>query len=176
MKITRFRDIPQFTRSGSYQCNYNMDGVWDWINKQAEELGGVDLDPDFQRSHVWTEQQQIAWLEFFLRGGRTGRVIYFNHPGWMKGFDGTLTLIDGKQRLQAIKRFMDDEILVFGSKYSEYTDRVDFVRHNIEICVNDLKTRKEEIQWYIDMNAGGTPHTNKEIEKARAILAEETHG
>jgi hypothetical protein len=170
MKITKFADIPQFTSNGNWQCNFRVAEVWRWVKDQERELGGIDLDPDFQRSHVWTEAQQIAWLEFFFRGGKTGR-IYFNHPGWMRDWNGTLTLVDGKQRLEAIRRFMENEIPIFGSYRREFTDKSH--RFDLEICVNNLKTRRQMIQWYIDMNAGGTPHTNREIDAARALLEKE---
>lgn len=38
------------------------------------------------------------------------------------------------------------------------------MKHTIKVNVNDLKTEKEVLQWYVDMNAGGTPHTKEEIE------------
>ena len=38
--------------------------------------------------------------------------------------------------------------------------------------VNDLKTEKEVLQWYVDMNAGGTPHTNEEIERVKRMIKE----
>lgn len=133
----------------------------------------MDLDPDFQRDHVWTEAQQIAWLEFFFRGGKTGRTIYFNHPGWMSHWNGTLTLVDGKQRLEAIRRFLENEIPIFGSYRNEYTDKPWGPLHGLEICVNNLKTRKAVIRWYLDMNAGGTPHTSAEISKAYDLWLKE---
>ena len=37
-------------------------------------------------------------------------------------------------------------------------------------CVNNLQTKKEVLQWYVDMNAGGTPHTNDEIERVRRMI------
>lgn len=36
--------------------------------------------------------------------------------------------------------------------------------------VNDLKSEKEVLQWYVDMNAGGTPHTSKEIERVKEMM------
>ena len=39
-------------------------------------------------------------------------------------------------------------------------------------CVNNLQTKKEELQWYVDMNAGGTPHTNAEIERVKKMILE----
>lgn len=38
--------------------------------------------------------------------------------------------------------------------------------------VNNLKSEKEVLQWYIDMNAGGTPHTNEEIERVKQMIKE----
>lgn len=38
--------------------------------------------------------------------------------------------------------------------------------------VNNLKSEKEVLQWYIDMNAGGTPHTSKEIERVKKMIGE----
>lgn len=38
------------------------------------------------------------------------------------------------------------------------------------IHVNNLKTEKEVLQWYIDMNAGGTPHAKEEIERVKELI------
>jgi len=40
--------------------------------------------------------------------------------------------------------------------------------------MNDLKTRAEVLQWYIEFNAGGTPHTEAEINRVRELLKKET--
>ena len=32
--------------------------------RTGREEMGLELNPDFQRGHVWTEQQQIAFLEY----------------------------------------------------------------------------------------------------------------
>ena len=65
-KITRFRDIPQFTREGNYQVDMDIRRIPEWIVNEQKEMN-LQLNPKFQRGHVWTEDQQIAWLEFFLK-------------------------------------------------------------------------------------------------------------
>ena len=51
---------------------------------------------------MWTEEQQIAWIEFFLKGGRTSRVIYLNKPSWHRsvpeGAYDDYVCVDGLQR------------------------------------------------------------------------------
>lgn len=53
MKITRFKDIPQFTSSGSYQVNYPLTSLVKYIEEEVNEMG-LQLNPEFQRGHVWT--------------------------------------------------------------------------------------------------------------------------
>jgi len=67
-------------------------------------------------------------------------------------------------------RFLNNEIRVFGSFYKEYTDKLDSIRHSVRIHINDLKTRKEVLQWYLEMNSGGIPHAKAELERVRKLL------
>lgn len=55
MKYTKFSDIPQFTRDGNYQCDVNISRVPRWIKDMEEDMN-LQLNPDFQRGHVWTEE------------------------------------------------------------------------------------------------------------------------
>ena len=81
VKYTRYKDIPQFTSAGFWQADFDLKNFVEHIENEVKEFG-LQLNPKFQRGHVWTEEQQIAWLEFFLKGGKTGRVIYLNCPSW----------------------------------------------------------------------------------------------
>ena len=36
MKITRFKDIPQFTREGSYQVDMDIRRIPEWIKKRTK--------------------------------------------------------------------------------------------------------------------------------------------
>lgn len=42
----------------------------------------------------------------------------------------------------------------------------------INVYMNHLKDQKEVLQWYVDMNAVGTPHTDDEIEKVWKMIRE----
>jgi len=167
----KFDDIPKFTRLGSYQVNsplrYLDEKITTWEKEQ-----GLEINPDFQRGHVWTEAQQVAFMEYLLKGGKSAITIYFNQPGWMNKFDGPFVLVDGLQRLTACLKFMRNKLKVFGSYYKDYEDKMSY---DIELLinVNNLKTRKEVLQWYIDFNTGGTAHTNEEIDKVKKLLEAE---
>ncbi len=138
---------------------------------------GLQLDPDFQRGHVWTEEQQVAWLEYHLRGGKSGNTIYLNNPFWnsvmepKQGEYSDYVCVDGLQRITAAQRFIHNEIKVFGSYFDEYEDKLRLVNDNtIILNVNNLKSKEEVLQWYIDMNAGGTPHSKEEIQRVQKMI------
>ena len=173
-KITRFKDIPQFTSEGCYQVNYPLTSLVKYIEEEIETVG-LELNPEFQRGHIWTEEQQIAWLEYHLRGGKSGNTIYLNNPFWHSGIiteAGKYVCVDGLQRITAAQRFVHNEIRVFGSYFDEYEDRIRTLPATMILNVNDLKTEREVLQWYVDMNAGGTPHTSGEIERVRKMIQE----
>lgn len=170
----KFEDIPRFTRPGSYQVNMLLHHIPEWIERHEEELG-LQLNPDFQRGHVWTREQQIKYIEFILRGGKSARTIYFNHPGWLSNWKGDFVCVDGLQRLTAVMKFINNEISAFGTFYNEFEDKIPLYI-TLVFNVNNLQTRKEVLQWYIELNTGGTIHTEEEINKVRELLGKEEDG
>ena len=115
-------------------------------------------------------------MEFFLRGGKSGIDIYFNDPYFQNWSDEVkdsykdFVCVDGLQRLTAVQRFIGNEIRVFGSYYKEYSDPRMLNSYSLIFHINDLKSEKEVLQWYLDMNAGGTPHTTEEIERVKKMI------
>lgn len=168
----KFSDIPKFTRTPSYRCSvdwsYLKESLGRWQDRK-EGLAALDLNPEFQRLHVWTDAQKTAYVEYILQGGTSGREIYFNCNGWQSHYKGPFVLVDGKQRIDAVLQFLNDNIKAFGLKCSQFEGRLPYTA-SFNFNVNDLPTMKEVIQWYLEMNTGGTPHTKEEIAKAQALL------
>ncbi|MCK4668252.1 hypothetical protein KAU33_15985 [Candidatus Dependentiae bacterium] len=170
----KFTEIPKFTRTATYHVDILLEDLKDWIERKEEM--NLQLNPDFQRGHVWVKEQQIAYVEYLLRGGSSGREIYFNHPGWMKDWKGDFICVDGLQRITACLAFLNDEIPTGGLLCSEFEDDVRMADVSLSVNINDLETRKEVLTWYIEMNSGGTIHTDIEINRVKLLLSNEyTH-
>jgi hypothetical protein len=172
-----FDDIPTLTKSGSYQVNVSWCFLLEYLKTQLGEYG-LDLEPDFQRGHVWTEEQQVAYVEYALRDGAiTGRDLYFNCPGWQRGGIGTpespYVIVDGLQRLTAATKFLRNELRAYGHLHREFKGRLHLTGPQFIWHVNDLKTRAEVLQWYLEFNSGGTPHSQAELARVRKLLAQE---
>lgn len=169
--MASYKDIPKFPKS-----YYTVSIAWDFLEDQiAKPRGGctLNMDPDFQRGHVWTEDQQIAFVEYRLMGGESGGVIITNFPGWMGDFKGPFDLIDGKQRITAVRRFLNNEIRVFGRLRSEFEDDHYLMSMYFDWRVMCLESRADILQVYLNLNAGGTPHSPMEITKVRLMLWKE---
>lgn len=166
-----FNKIPMLIDRGSY----HVDIDWAYLERylEAQIKDGLDIDPDFQRGHVWTREQQIAFVEFKLRGGDSGGDLLTNCVGWSTGSRlGDYVLVDGKQRLHAVRLFLSDLLPAFGHLRSKYKGHLR-VKQSFKWHVNELSTRKEVLDWYVELNAGGTPHTEEEIERVRELAEKE---
>jgi len=166
----RIKDIQPLTPYG----NYTVDISWKYLPivfKEWDMENGLVLNPDFQREHVWTEEQQIKYVEFCLRGGKTGRIILFNSKGWGSGKGlYPIVLVDGKQRVYSVRKFLNNKLKVFGHFLNEYEDGLNSVRDRFHVYINNLETKKEVLQWYLDLNDGGTIHTQEELNKVRNMI------
>lgn len=176
--MARFQDIPTFTKSSGYMVHVGLEYLPAHYTRYVAEYG-LDVAPDFQRGYVWKPEQKIRFMEYMLRGGTSGLDIYINCPTWGQGRMGPefpeawCVLVDGKQRLDAALGFLNNEFPVFGGNYfRDFTDSPRMVQSNFRWHVNDLKTRAECLQWYLDLNCGGTVHTESELDHVRVLLAD----
>jgi hypothetical protein len=157
----------------------NLEKTLAGIEADIVGAGGVfELEPDFQRGHVWSDAQRSAFVEALIRGTASGRIL-FNCPGWERSVPGgdiaeqTFQCIDGLQRLTAVRKYLAGEILVFGGRsvrdFKGTPFDVERLSFRLQIGIYDFSTRAELLQFYLDLNAGGTVHSAQEIERVRQL-------
>lgn len=168
----KFQDIEQFPFA-SYTVNQSWRYLQDWIDNNNKDIMKCDMNPFFQRGYVWTKEQKTAYIEYQLKGGFSGKDIFWNCPTWMniRNDENIITLVDGKQRLSAVLGFLNDKVKAFGLKYSEFEGKIpidiDLIFH-----INNLKTTKEVVKWYVGFNTGGSIHTEEDLKPALDYLRE----
>ncbi|WP_433752302.1 DUF262 domain-containing protein [Paenibacillus amylolyticus] len=171
----KFKDIEPYIQCNNYSVDISLRSLESTIDDYIEEMG-LELNPDFQRGHVWTERQQELYIEHLLREGVSGLDIYFNHTNWQntsgKG-DGWFVCVDGLQRLTACLRFLKNQVEAFGYLYKDFEDKIPMLIR-LSFHVNNLKTRKEVLEWYLQMNNGGTIHSQDELDRVAELLAAES--
>jgi uncharacterized protein with ParB-like and HNH nuclease domain len=171
----KWQDIPKFPTS-----HYTIDVPWSHLESNLETLRGdgeLRLDPDYQRAHVWTRKQQVEYIEFQLMGGELSRTIIFNAPYWkdckIDPKDTYIELLDGKQRLEAVRSFLRGDFKVFNQKFDEFEGNFPTMEYRFRYQVCCLNSREDVLNLYLKINAGGTPHNKKELDRVKKLLEKE---
>lgn len=147
-----------------------------------------DFDAPYQRGSVWTEAQRVALVKSLMMGLPIGSVV-LNHRGFQS--EKLYSVVDGKQRIQAIRAFSKDEFGVPAEWFSPEAvtesfvdeDGVEKVRfsglgkihqHKFEntsfpALEASVKTVAEEAEIFVLLNSGGTPQTEETLNKAAGI-------
>lgn len=145
---------------------------------------GLELDPEFQRGHVWTQEQQIAFIEGIVRGsiGSSGLTVTMNCPdygGNPKAKDSDLdkmVCVDGLQRLTAIQHYLENRFKIFqqidGGVSVDYFDHTAFSFKSlyIRIQIHTMQNLNDVLHYYVAVNDGGTPHSKEELNRIKARL------
>ncbi len=156
-------ELDRLTPAPNYRINMSWGFLLDHLSRW-EEVYSLDIEPDFQRGHVWTEKQQISYIEYCLRGGAYSRDLMFNCFRFTTGEAHDMVLVDGLQRLTAIKKFINNELKAFDYYLDDFEDKdIVLLREDVVIHVNSLPGKKAVYKWYLELNSGGTPHTPVEL-------------
>ena len=165
---------------------YEVDYAWPYffklfLQETANDYGGLELNPDFQRGHVWTVAQQTHFIENVMRKivPLSGLFVQFNCPNW--NWSGVQTgelpigfqCIDGLQRITAVSEFIAGNIHPFGLGPADLQDTFFTAQaYKFRVAVYTFQTRRELLRHYLDFNAGGTPHADEEIARVKKLYDE----
>ena len=153
------------------------------LSKIKEQLNvyrekyGLNLESGiWEGDGYWSIERSRRYLEYIMRGGKEGKDIYFNMMRHESG--ASLMCIDGRKRLIAIENYLNniDNYTLFGGHYwrefSEEDEKVIDEKVKITIHINELSTRKEMINWYIDLNYAN--FSDEDMDKVNNLLLTES--
>jgi len=146
--------------------------VQDLVDKIESE--DIELRPDFQRNYVWAtndekENKRSRLIESLILNIPIP-VIYFAEKETLE-----YEVIDGQQRLQTLKDFLDDKFLLhgleiredlIGKKYSDLDKKTqDLIRKRSIRAIVILNDSDEDVKFKVfeRLNLGSIPLTSQEI-------------
>jgi hypothetical protein len=154
-----------------------------FLRSKIDGTGGsipINLDPDYQRGHVWTREQAAAFVGHKLEGGESPTLTV---QRWQ---DSTRPdeMVDGKQRFTAVLGFVEGRIpaLLSDGNYYYLSDwspeDQPLVMRSLNLVLRvryvSCPTRADVLRLYLKLNRGGSVHTDEEIARVRALLTAET--
>ena len=167
--MPKFKDIPQKCYYSLVNSVYSLPTFIEEIDTYIKH-NNLILTPDFQRGHVWNENQQIDFIENLLQGGaRHARGILLNVPHQYVEYKECV-LVDGLQRYTSILKFVNNELKCFNQYCNEFNDRPNRADVFMTIAINTLTTKKEVLEWYLSLNDTGVHHTLEELNRVKMLL------
>ena len=142
------------------------------LKRKYEERETVKLDPDFQREDVWSKKQQSELVESILMGIPLP-VMYFSEDKF-----GNLLVIDGRQRLTALFKFLNNEFAITsspilthlkGKKFKDLDKKEQIKLEDYQLIVYIIKPQTpDRIKFDIfdRVNRGGTQLNKQEMRNA----------
>lgn len=187
-----FEIIKPVKQYATQRTNIDIRHLKDWMaqfegtpSNYSYENVLLELNPEFQRGHVWNLDKQIAFIENLLRGIDINKTIRFNdltmrpHDDADEILKNKIICIDGLQRLTAIIDFVDGKYKVFNNQLSyddilNHPDKASMRRifnsALLQFEFLQITSYKEVLEYYIDLNFGGVAHTPADIQIAKDIL------
>ena len=134
---------------------------------------GVDMNPDYQRGFVWTQEDKEFLIDSIFTGIDIGKFGFVrnNDEEWKKtGY--SYEILDGKQRLNTIIEFYEDRITYKGYTYSQlgWEDRYTFREHMVSVAEVKEFDRKSILESFLSLNRGGRVMDKSQIEKVEKML------
>jgi hypothetical protein len=167
----KIRDMQALHPRSFYGIDVSIGSVLDTL-----EQFQVNLDPDYQRDHVWTPEQQEKYIGALIECPEGKNPIILNDVN-MDGSMRPSDVIDGKQRITAMVAWLQGDIrAVCPCGETFLYDDLDAIDRR---CVGMTTTlrwnwmrldREGVLRYYLALNTGGSVHTEEEINKVKKML------
>lgn len=134
---------------------------------------GVNFDPDYQRDYVWELEDKVQLIESVYNNVDIGKfaLIQYDTRTWVRTGLG-YEIVDGKQRLLALKEFYEDRFAWRGKKFSDLTSREQNHFMNYPVIFAEVKdmTREQVLRYFIMLNTSGKIMDENHLDRVREEL------
>jgi hypothetical protein len=105
------------------------------------------MAPYFQRNLVWRDLHKKDFIETILLGLPFPQIFIAQGDIDIETLKSTSCIVDGQQRMNAIKQFVDGEFHVSGRKFADLTsdEREEFLRYQVPVIDLDIKASDPQI-------------------------------
>ena len=133
--------------------NFNITGL-----KELFQADKIFINPEYQRSDsVWTQKQKTELINSIYNCYSIGVLVLFENE------KSQLEILDGQQRLNTIKKYLEDNLDLSDTKLQKYNqlkgaEKTDFDAYHIYFLklIHDIAHNKEEsiVQTFLRLQEG----------------------
>ena len=145
------------------------------LKRLVENRKELIVTPDFQRNNVWKESQNVELVESILMGIPIPIIYLFETKS------GKKQVVDGRQRINAILKFLNDKLVLKdlkilpqcnGKRFSDLDPKMQGIFEDYQLLFYIIQPpTPERVKYDIfdRVNRGGTRLTNQEMRNALYI-------
>lgn len=106
----------------------------------AMKNSNLTLSPYFQRNLVWRDAHKRDFIDTILKGYPFPQIFLARGPIDIENMSASQAVVDGQQRLNAIREFIDGKLEVDGRYFKDLTSRQkeDFLKYEVPVIDFDL--------------------------------------
>jgi len=106
----------------------------------AMKNSGLTLSPYFQRNLVWRDAHKRDFIDTILKGYPFPQIFLARGPIDVDSMTSSQAVVDGQQRLNAIREFIDGKLEVDGKLFRDLETRQkeDFLKYEVAVIDFDL--------------------------------------
>lgn len=171
----RLRRLIRPVRIPAWEFDLPWDALEAFLRGLERDFGAVEMEPDFQRSHAWSEDQTRRFIEDALRGvcGPQHMVVCFNQPAQPGDLSaGQVLCLDGLRRMEAVLGFLAGRVLPFGLSVDDLRG-TEFSHQSLGLYLRvrmyDFAYRHELLSHYLDLHAGRPQHSWASLDNIRRL-------
>ena len=128
---------------------------------------GLEMDPPYQRGLEWSLSDKQLLIDSILKDLDIGKFVFVQNP--YKENDPGYTVLDGKQRLNAIQEFYEDRFTYKGLTFSEMNSIDQNMITNKGVAYahiqgEDLK-EKDVVKYFLRLNQGGVAVSKEHLDE-----------
>ena len=132
---------------------------------------GTNMNPEYQRDYVWEKSDKISLIDSIFNDYDIGKFLFRKLP--FKENSPSYEIVDGKQRLNAIKEFIEGKF-----KYNEFywhelhpSDRDFFLCKIVSTATLDESlSDKEVMSIFYELNISGKVMSKEHLDKIKQML------
>lgn len=132
---------------------------------------GVDMNPDYQRDFVWSEEDKVALIDSIFSNIDIGKFVFI-HNEYTDDF--LYEILDGKQRLRAILDFYENRFAYNGKYYNDLSayDKCWFENTRISVAEISKANKPDILKYFVMLNTTGKTMSHDHIDKIKKMLEE----
>lgn len=123
--------------------------------------GEIDLAPDWQRGSVWPKNQKPKLIDSIKNGFPIPHLIVWKRP------DGTMVMVDGKQRTETIHGYINDYFAAYDNEWFSglpEDEQEAFLDIEVQVLLFHASVEEGDIVTHFErINSGGKQLSNGEL-------------